>query len=130
MRFGTPADVGTRILPGLLALFARSHPGVEVDVSVARSIDMIERIDAGELDLALITPAISAGRFAGRADPQRTLVWAGRSGGVAALRTPLPLALASRTAPGDGRPWTRSTESGAATASPTRASRPPARKRR
>ncbi len=55
VRFGTPADVGTRILPGLLALFARSHPGVEVDVSVARSIDMIERIDAGELDLALIT---------------------------------------------------------------------------
>ena len=53
VRFGTPADVGTRILPGLLALFARSHPGVEVDVSVARSIDMIERIDAGELDLAL-----------------------------------------------------------------------------
>ena len=99
MRFGTPADVGTRILPGLLALFARSHPGVEVDVSVARSIDMIERIDAGELDLALITTG-NLGQDDSRGEPihSEPLVWAGRSGGVAALRTPLPLALASRTA--------------------------------
>ena len=96
VRFGTPADVGTRILPGLLALFARSHPGVEVDVSVARSIDMIERIDAGELDLALVTVG-NLGQDDSRGEPihSEPLVWAGRTGGVAALRTPLPLALAS-----------------------------------
>lgn len=96
VRFGTPADVGTRILPGLLALFARSHPGVEVEVSVARGIDMIERIDAGELDLALITTG-NLGQDDSRGEPihSEPLVWAGRSGGVAALRTPLPLALAS-----------------------------------
>ncbi|MCZ4129541.1 LysR substrate-binding domain-containing protein [Stutzerimonas balearica] len=93
VRFGTPADVGTRILPGLLALFARSHPGVEVEVSVARSVDMIERIDAGELDLALITTG-NLGQDDSRGEPihSEPLVWAGRSGGVAALRTPLPLA--------------------------------------
>lgn len=96
VRFGTPADVGTRILPGLLALFARSHPGVEVDVSVARSIDMIERIDAGELDLALVTVG-NLGQDDSRGEPvhSEALVWAGRSGGIAALRSPLPLALAS-----------------------------------
>lgn len=96
VRFGTPADVGTRILPGLLALFARSHPGVEVDVSVARSIDMIERIDAGELDLALVTIG-NLGQDDSRGEPvhSEALVWAGRSGGIAALRSPLPLALAS-----------------------------------
>ncbi|MCQ4296292.1 LysR substrate-binding domain-containing protein [Pseudomonas stutzeri] len=96
VRFGTPADVGTRILPGLLALFARSHPGVEVDVSVARSIDMIERIDAGELDLALVTIG-NLGQDDSRGEPVHSepLVWAGRSGGIAALRSPLPLALAS-----------------------------------
>jgi len=96
VRFGTPADVGTRIMPGLLALFARSHPGVEVDVSVARSIDMIERIDAGELDLALVTIG-NLGQDDSRGEPVHSepLVWAGRSGGIAALRSPLPLALAS-----------------------------------
>ncbi|MCQ4300177.1 LysR substrate-binding domain-containing protein [Pseudomonas songnenensis] len=96
VRFGTPADVGTRILPGLLALFARSHPGVEVDVSVARSIDMIERIDTGELDLALVTIG-NLGQDDSRGEPVHSepLVWAGRSGGIAALHSPLPLALAS-----------------------------------
>jgi len=96
VRFGTPADVGTRILPGLLALFARSHPGVEVDVSVARSIDMIERIDAGDLDLALVTIG-NLRQDDSRGEPvhSEALVWAGRSGGIAALRSPLPLALAS-----------------------------------
>ena len=96
VRFGTPVDVGTRILPGLLALFARSHPGVEVDVSVARSIDMIGRIDTGELDLALVTIG-TLGQDDSRGEPVHSepLVWAGRRGGIAALRSPLPLALAS-----------------------------------
>ena len=34
VRFGTPDDVGTRLLPGVLAQFARSHPAVQVDVVV------------------------------------------------------------------------------------------------
>ena len=57
---------------------------------------MIERIDAGELDLALITTG-NLGQDDSRGEPihSEPLVWAGRSGGVAALRTPLPLALAS-----------------------------------
>ena len=71
-----------------------------------------------------------AGRFAGEPIHSEPLVWAGRSGGVAALRTPLPLALASPDCAWRRQARTRSTESGAATASPTRASRPPARKRR
>ena len=32
VRIGTPDDVGTRILPRVLAAFARSHPAVQVDV--------------------------------------------------------------------------------------------------
>ncbi|EXF46204.1 transcriptional regulator [Pseudomonas sp. BAY1663] len=96
VRFGTPGDIGTRILPGLLALFACSHPAVEVDVSVGRSVEMIERIDAGELDLALVSVG-NLGQDDSRGEPihSEPLVWAGRAGGVAALRSPLPLALAS-----------------------------------
>ena len=96
VRFGAPADIGTHILPGLLSLFARTHPGIEVNVSVGRSVDMIQRIDAGELDVALI----SVGNFGqddarGEVVHREPLVWAGRAGGVAMRRNPLPLALAS-----------------------------------
>lgn len=96
VRFGTPGDLGTHILPGLLSLFARTHPGIEVDVSVGRSLDMIQRIDAGELDVALISVGnLGQDDSRGETIHSEPLVWAGRAGGVAVERSPLPLALAS-----------------------------------
>ncbi len=96
VRFGMPDDVGTRILPAVLARFARSHPAVQVDVIVGRSTEMIARLDAGELDLVLVT-AGNHGQDSQRGEVVHTepLVWAGREGGVAAERRPLPLALAA-----------------------------------
>ncbi|MBK60475.1 MAG: LysR family transcriptional regulator [Pseudomonas sp.] len=96
VRFGAPADIGTHILPGLLSLFARTHPGIEVNVSVGRSVDMIQRIDAGELDVALISVGnLGQDDTRGEVVHREPLVWAGRAGGVAMKRNPLPLALAS-----------------------------------
>lgn len=96
VRFGTPADIGTHILPGLLSLFARTHPGIEVNVSVGRSVDMIQRIDAGELDVALISVGnLGQDDSRGEVIHSEPLVWAGRAGGVAVERNPLPLALSS-----------------------------------
>ncbi len=96
VRFGAPADIGTHILPGLLSLFARTHPGIEVNVSVGRSVDMIQRIDAGELDVALISVGnLGQDDTRGEVVHREPLVWAGRAGGVAMRRNPLPLALAS-----------------------------------
>lgn len=96
VRFGTPDDVGTRILPGVLSQFARTHPAVQVDVVVGRSTEAIRLLDAGELDLALMT-AGNDGLDDQRGDivHAEPLVWAGREGGVAAERDPLPLALAN-----------------------------------
>lgn len=96
VRFGTPADIGTHILPGLLSQFARSHPGVEVNVSVGRTIELIQRVDSGELDVALLSVG-NAGQDDTRGEVVHSepLVWAGRAGGVAVERTPLPLALAT-----------------------------------
>ena len=94
--FGTPSDIGTHILPGLLSLFARTHPGVEVNVSVGRSLDMIQRIDAGQLDVALISVGnLGQDDARGEVIHCEPLVWAGRAGGVAAERDPLPLALST-----------------------------------
>lgn len=97
VRFGTPDDVGSRILPRVLAQFARSHPAVQVDVVVGRSVEMLERLDRGELDLVLVT----AGNHGlpgerGEVVHSEPLVWACLDGGVATERTPLPLALANQ----------------------------------
>lgn len=97
VRFGTPDDVGSRILPWVLAQFARSHPAVQVDVVVGgRNVDMLERLDAGELDLALLT-AGSEGQDSAHGEIVHTepLAWACLDGGVARERSPLPLALAN-----------------------------------
>nr|WP_298412968.1 LysR substrate-binding domain-containing protein [uncultured Halomonas sp.] len=97
VRFGTPDDVGSRILPGVLAKFARSHPAVQVDVVVGRSIDMLRRLNEGELDLVLVTSG-NQGVDAERGEIVHTepLVWACLEGGVAAQRSPMPLALANK----------------------------------
>ncbi|SHF20781.1 DNA-binding transcriptional regulator, LysR family [Modicisalibacter ilicicola DSM 19980] len=97
VRFGTPDDVGSRILPGVLAKFARSHPAVQVDVVVGRSVDMLERLDRGELDLVLVTSG-NQGVQSDRGEIVHTepLVWACLDGGIAVQRTPLPLALANQ----------------------------------
>ena len=96
VRFGTPDDVGTRILPGLLAQFARSHPSVQVDVVVGRSADLIDQLDNDELDLTLVT-AGNQGQDPSRGEVVHTepLVWAGREGGIAVQRAPLPVSLAA-----------------------------------
>nr|WP_297459961.1 LysR family transcriptional regulator [uncultured Halomonas sp.] len=96
VRFGTPDDVGSRILPRVLAQFARSHSAVQVDVVVGRSIDMLERLDKGELDLALVTAGTEGqGSTHGEIVHTEPLVWACLDGGVAHERSPLPLALAN-----------------------------------
>lgn len=96
VRFGMPDDVGTRVLPGVLAQFARTHPAVQVDVIVGRSVDLQKNIDQGKLDLVLVTDG-SLGMEPGRGDVVHSepLVWVGREGGIAVQRSPLPIALAS-----------------------------------
>ncbi|MHA6492844.1 LysR substrate-binding domain-containing protein [Pseudomonas borbori] len=96
VRFGIPHDLGTPVLPSVLTLFARSHPAVQVEVSAGRSVDLIERLDAGELDLTLINAGNDGlDDSRGQVIYSEALVWAGRDGGLAIHATPLPLALAS-----------------------------------
>lgn len=92
---GTSDDIGNRILPGVLAQFARSYPAVQVDVVVGSSKQNLDRLDAGELDMALITVGNQGQEMRGEVVHTEPLVWAGREGGIAANRSPLPVALAS-----------------------------------
>ncbi|MCG8393361.1 MAG: LysR family transcriptional regulator [Pseudomonadales bacterium] len=100
VKMGTPDDIGTRILPQVLTQFSRSHPAVKVNVIVGRSIDMMKQLDAGKLDLVLITIGKHSRPARGEIVHSEPLVWAGAQSGIAVTQSPLPLALASQ-----GCPW-------------------------
>lgn len=95
IRFAMSDDIGTRILPGVLAQFANRYPAVQVDVTVGRSLDLTARLERGEFDLLLVTayPQLLE-RGHGRIVHSEPLVWAGLKEGFAVRRHPLPLALA------------------------------------
>jgi DNA-binding transcriptional LysR family regulator len=55
VRLGLPDDYADRYLPEILARFARSNPRAEVTVVCEPSPHLIDRVQDGDLDLAIIT---------------------------------------------------------------------------
>ncbi|WP_250509846.1 LysR substrate-binding domain-containing protein [Caballeronia sp. GACF4] len=60
IRLGLQEDFGEVLLPEVLGRFARAHPKVRIEARVARNTELLERIEAGQLDLALVWGAGSA----------------------------------------------------------------------
>jgi DNA-binding transcriptional LysR family regulator len=54
VRFGLPGDFAETWLPTALGRFKRAHPAVRIEASVDRNTTLVDRLDKGELDLALI----------------------------------------------------------------------------
>lgn len=54
VRLGLQEDLGESVLPHVLGQFARAHPHVRIEASVARSDELRERIALGQFDLALL----------------------------------------------------------------------------
>ncbi|MFN3655737.1 MAG: LysR substrate-binding domain-containing protein [Pseudolabrys sp.] len=55
VRLGVPDDYADRYLPEIMARFSRAYPSVELTVICEPSVDLLERIDANEIDLAIVT---------------------------------------------------------------------------
>lgn len=55
VRLGTPDDYADRFLPEILARFSRSNPRVEVTVVCEPTVQLVECLRNGELDLGIIT---------------------------------------------------------------------------
>jgi DNA-binding transcriptional LysR family regulator len=55
VRLGVPDDYVDRYLPEIMARFSRAYPGAELSVICEPTVDLTERVDAGELDLAITT---------------------------------------------------------------------------
>lgn len=94
--FGATDDIGTRLLPWVLAHFARSFPSVEVDVTITSSREILDRLDAGTLDMALVIIGNEGQEMRGEVVHTEPLIWAGREGGIAIERSPIPLAIANQ----------------------------------
>ncbi|MAY61798.1 MAG: LysR family transcriptional regulator [Rhizobiales bacterium] len=55
IRIGTPDDYADRYMPGIIARFAKTHPGVELYIECEPSVELSARLQRGELDVALVT---------------------------------------------------------------------------
>lgn len=91
VRLGVPDDYADRYLPEILAGFSRSNPRAEVTVICEPSPNLVERIQSGDLDLAIVTH----GERRGPSEIVRTeqLLWVTSARHATHEETPVPLAL-------------------------------------
>ncbi|MEJ8571055.1 LysR substrate-binding domain-containing protein [Microbaculum marinum] len=91
---GVPDDYADRLLPRVLQAFARSHPHVELVVRCEGSSSLGERIEKGELDLAIVTKCdVGEGEVIRR----EALNFVGAREHATHLADPLPLAAGPQT---------------------------------
>src|SRR5438445_12755328 len=55
VRLGLPDDYADRYLPEIMARFSRAYPSGELTVTCEPSVELVGRIAAHELDLAIVT---------------------------------------------------------------------------
>ncbi len=91
IKLGLPDDYADRLLPQVLAGFARIFPSVEIDVHCSASSNVTERIRIGELDLGIVTSSDTGG--IGRIIRREPLLWVMSSGHCVDQIDPLPLAI-------------------------------------
>jgi DNA-binding transcriptional LysR family regulator len=96
VRIGTPDDYIAFFLPPVLRRLSITHPQVEIEVRCGLSADLIQQVDRGQIDFALVTrlPGLDGGTTV-RREP---LVWVAGDEAAASKR-PLPLALFSTGCP-------------------------------
>jgi DNA-binding transcriptional LysR family regulator len=91
VRLGAPEDYAAYYLPSLLVKLAKTHPGVMVDVRSDSSQELLQALEAGDLDAALAThnqPADQA-----EINVEIPLCWIGPESERPERKDPLPLAL-------------------------------------
>lgn len=91
VRVGVPWDIVNPNMPPVLKRFDRTWPRVRVTLVAGITVELLQQLKRGELDLTLTTE---------RGVPEHAeellrdpLVWAGAAGGDAHARNPLPISL-------------------------------------
>ena len=96
VRLGVPDDYADRYLPEIMARFSATHPNVELTVVCDPSTDLIDRIDTGDLDLAIITDCEMVHRET-EIIRREQLLWVGSARHPVHLENAVPLALGRQT---------------------------------
>src|SRR5471032_1728689 len=91
VRLGVPDDYADRYLPEIMARFSRAYPGVELTVVCEPSVALFERIDANEIDLAIVTNCET--KRASETFRRERLLWVTSSRHSTHTEERLPLAL-------------------------------------
>jgi DNA-binding transcriptional LysR family regulator len=97
VRLGTPDDYALRFLPRVLMRFAEVYPSVEIEVVCAPSSELVPKLRAGTLDLALVSDGNSVAGMEGEPLWRGPLVWVGSERHATHRQDPLPLALSDPT---------------------------------
>src|SRR5690606_26280781 len=79
------------LLPSILALFRKSFPRIQVELRCSLSTPLVQLVQRGEVDIALVTRM--QGFTGGQVVRQEQLVWAMGEGHDTHLAEPVPLAL-------------------------------------
>jgi len=95
VRLGVPDDYADRYLPEIMARFSRAYPGVELTVICEPSVDLLERIDGNEIDLAIVTNCES--KRASETFRRERLLWVTSNRHSTHLEERMPLALGRPT---------------------------------
>lgn len=95
VRLGLPDDYADRYLPEILARFSRSNPKAEVTVVCEPSPNLIERIQSGDIDLAIITHVDRRGPS--EIVRVEQLLWVTSARHATHEESPIPLALGRAT---------------------------------
>lgn len=91
LRLGVPYDlVGAQLAP-VLKRFAEARPLVEISLVCATSPALLQALERGEVDIALVEEPLGA--QGGECLGIERLVWVGARAGSAHLKQPLPLSL-------------------------------------
>ena len=91
VRLGVVGEVAEGSLPSALARFAALHRGVKLEVQIGLSMELIEQLNAGRLDL--VCAARPPGTTKGRLVRRESLVWAAADTFDFVPGAALPLAL-------------------------------------
>lgn len=91
IRFGLPEDYAELWLPDLLKAFYALRPGARPHIHCRTSLELLERLSAGELDLALVVR--HGERARGKPLATQELVWAAHRDFLPPPDMPVPLAL-------------------------------------
>lgn len=95
IRLGVPSDIISPYIPPILRSFDKAWPQVRVYIVAGVTVDLLEQLKNGDIDLCLTTE--QSPRRGGEKLLREPLVWVGAPGGTAYLRDPLPVALGDQS---------------------------------